>query len=131
MESIFLAHQNFWKSSKRWKSNVRTFEGAVEAVKSLRGVRFDWKETGRPDVGFIAEEVGEVLPEIVQYEEDGTTARSLDYSRLTALLVEAAKAQQDELDELRVEKAKLEVSRRSLEGRLERLEALMATLEQD
>jgi hypothetical protein len=49
----------------------------------------------------IAEEVGEVMPEIVQYEEDGIYASGMDYGKLTPLLVEAIKALKAENDRLR------------------------------
>ncbi len=48
-------------------------------------------------MGVIAEEVGAVVPEVVSYEENGKDARGVDYSRLTALLIEATKEQQREL----------------------------------
>ena len=41
------------------------------------------------DIGFIAEEVGEVLPEVVSYEEDGNDAISMSYDKIVPLLVEA------------------------------------------
>ena len=90
-------------SSRRWKTNVEPIEDALDKVLRLRGVTYDWRESGRHDVGFIAEEVGEVIPEVVQFEDDGESARSVDYARLTAVLVEAVKAQQAEIDELRTE----------------------------
>lgn len=63
---------------------------------------FDWDEEhgGHHDVGMIAEEVGKVLPEIVVYEENGIDADGMDYSKLTPLLVEVAKAQQKLIEEL-------------------------------
>jgi len=66
----------------------------------LRGVYFDWDQEhgGHHDVGMIAEEVGEVLPEIVHYEKNGVDAVGMDYSRLTPLLVEATKALRAEKD---------------------------------
>ena len=48
----------------------------------------------------IAEEVGEVIPEIVDYEENGVDARSMDYARLVALLIEAVKEQQGQIEKL-------------------------------
>ena len=39
--------------------------GALDKVERLRGVSFDWKTTGKHDVGLIAEEVAQVLPEVV------------------------------------------------------------------
>ncbi len=65
---------------------------------SMRGVTYDWKNSGKSDIGFIAEEVGEILPEIVAYEKNGVDAKSVDYSRVVPLLIEAIKAQQVELE---------------------------------
>jgi len=88
-------------SSRRWKTNIDTLENALERVRRLRGVSFDWKADGRHDIGLIAEEVGEVVPEVVAYEPDGTDASAVDYARLVALLIEAVKDQQAQIDELK------------------------------
>ena len=69
----------------------------------LRGVSFDWKSNGRHDIGVIAEEVGQVVPEVVTYEKNGVDAKSVDYARLTALLIEAVKTQQKTIDDLKSE----------------------------
>jgi hypothetical protein len=57
-------------------------------------------------LGFIAEEVGKVLPEIVAYEENGIDAKGLDYSKMTPLLVEAfnalRKEYQEQMDQLTI-----------------------------
>ncbi len=87
-------------SSRRFKTDIETLEGALQKVLRLRGVSFDWKEGGRHDIGLIAEEVGTVVPEVVAYEPNGTDARSVDYARLVALLIEALKEQQKEIDAL-------------------------------
>ena len=70
-------------------------------IASLRGVYFDWDEDhgGQHDIGFIAEEVGEILPEIVAFEENGVDATGMDYSKMTSLLVEAANAMRKEYQE--------------------------------
>jgi trimeric autotransporter adhesin len=83
-------------SSRRWKTNIQTLHGALGKVEQLRGVSYDLKANGKHEVGVIAEEVGAVVPELVSYEENGKDARSVDYSRLTALLIEATKEQQRE-----------------------------------
>jgi hypothetical protein len=89
-------------SSMRWKEEIRPIENALERVMQLRGYRFRWKPEygGTEDIGFLAEEVARVVPEVVSYEPDGQVA-GMDYSRLTALLVEALKQQQREIAELR------------------------------
>jgi len=87
-------------SSRRWKTNIKTLERPLEKVQHLRGVSFDWIENGKHDLGLIAEEVGEVIPEVVAYEENGKDAKSVDYARLTALLIEAVKEQQATINRL-------------------------------
>jgi hypothetical protein len=82
------------RSSRRWKTNIQTLHGALAKVEQLRGVSYDRKESGQHEVGVIAEEVGAVLPEIVSWEDNGKDAQGVDYSRLTALLIEATKEQQ-------------------------------------
>jgi hypothetical protein len=85
-------------SSRRWKTEIETLRDPLETVRDLRGVSFRWKESGAPDIGLIAEEVGEVIPEIVSYEENGVDARSVKYSRMVAVLIEAVKEQQAQID---------------------------------
>jgi len=96
-------YANDWKSASsiRWKENIDPIEDALDKVLSLRGVYFDWKESKKHDIGMIAEEVGKVIPEVVVYEENGVDAEGLSYGRLTALLVEAIKEQQKEIEALR------------------------------
>ena len=90
-------------SSIRWKSDVRTIDGALDKVGSLRGVYFKWdaEHGGDEDMGMIAEEVGQVVPEIVSYEENGIDATGMDYSKMSALLIEAVKELKAENEQLR------------------------------
>jgi hypothetical protein len=81
-------------SSRRWKTNIHTLPDALSKVEQLRGVSYDLKDSGKHEIGVIAEEVGAVVPEIVSYEQNGKDAAGVDYSRLTALLIEAVKQQQ-------------------------------------
>jgi hypothetical protein len=85
------------RSSLRWKTNVRTLDGALEKVERLRGVSYDSKAGGKHEIGVIAEEVGMVLPEVVSYEENGVDAQGVDYGRLAALLIEAVKLQETKI----------------------------------
>ena len=96
-------------SSRRWKENIHTIDAASEKVQKLRGVEFDWKADGKHDIGLIAEEVGKVIPEVVVYEENRIDAKSVNYPRLVALLIEAFKEQQVTIDALRVRTEKLEM----------------------
>jgi trimeric autotransporter adhesin len=84
-------------SSRRWKTNIQTLPNALAKVEQLRGVSYDQKDSGKHEIGVIAEEVGAVVPEVVSYEKGGRDASGVDYSRLTALLIEATKEQQKQI----------------------------------
>lgn len=81
-------------SSIRWKKDIRNILNPLQMLEQLRGVYFTWdvEHGGRNSIGFIAEEVGEVLPEIVFYEQNGIDAIDMDYSKMTPLLVEVSRA---------------------------------------
>ncbi|MEW6557004.1 MAG: tail fiber domain-containing protein [Elusimicrobiota bacterium] len=88
------------RSSKRWKTNIKPISAALDKINQLQGVSFDWKETQKHDIGLIAEDVGKIIPEVVDYEENGKDAKSLNYDHLVAVLVEAVKEQQKKIEEL-------------------------------
>jgi hypothetical protein len=77
-------------SSKRFKTNVTPISNALDILQKLEGVRFDWKETGKNDIGFIAEEVNKVLPEVV-LKDDNNEPLAIDYGKVTSILIEAVK----------------------------------------
>ena len=79
------------------KTNVETLTGSLDAVKSLRGVSFDWIENGGSEVGVIAQEVEDVLPDVVNTNED--SIKSVKYGNMVAVLIEAMKEQQAQIDE--------------------------------
>jgi hypothetical protein len=93
-------------SDRKLKTNIKTLENGLEIVSKLRGVRFDWIESGLPSVGMIAQEVEELLPELVFETERNTLEgqesnkiKSLDYSKIVAVLIEAIKEQQTYIKE--------------------------------
>jgi len=96
-------------SDVRWKKNIAPINNAESLIEGLQGVRFDWRTKEFKDknfdntrqVGLIAQDVEKVIPEIVKTDTDGYKAVS--YERLTAVLVEAVKEQQKQIQELRRE----------------------------
>jgi hypothetical protein len=86
-------------SDESLKSDVKSMNTALDTVMSLEGVEFTWKDSGERDFGFIAQDVQSVLPKAVHVAEDGV--QGVDYSRLTSVLVEAVKAQQVQIEELK------------------------------
>ena len=103
-------------SDRNLKENIRPIESAVDIVKNLNGVRYDLKREEFPvndedveDVligryGFIAQDVQEVMPEIIRQPaagEDGKEAPlGVNYSAIIPVLVEAMKEQQTRIEEL-------------------------------
>jgi hypothetical protein len=88
------------------KTNIKPLEGALEKITKLQGVSFTWKDseqtkmTGlKDDIGFIAQEVQEILPELVRKNDNGLL--SLRDKGIIPYLVEAVKEQQKQIDELR------------------------------
>ena len=112
-------------SSRRWKSDIRPIADPLKKLGRLRGVTFDWDAAhgGQRDIGMIAEEVGEVLPEIVVYEENGVDANGMDYAKLTPLLVEAVNELQTRNDR---EIGELRAQNEELRARVASLEAMVA-----
>lgn len=93
---------NAWTtySSTRCKSNLRPIQDAMGIVRRLRGLRFQWRQEGRPDIGLVAEEVGQVVSEAVDYEPDSNDPSCIDYGRLVPILIEAIKQQDARISEL-------------------------------
>lgn len=86
-------------SDARKKSNVETIADASAKVSDLRGVSFEWTESGESSIGIIAQEIEKVVPEVVSTKDDGF--KSVSYGNLVGLLIEAIKDQQNQIDELK------------------------------
>lgn len=92
------------------KENITPLENSLEKILQLQGVSFDWKEElipiltgheGVHQVGLIAQQVELISPELVgQTLIEGNEAKTVKYQNLTALLVEAIKEQQEQINVL-------------------------------
>ncbi len=91
-------------SSVRWKENIEPLADGVDTLRQLHPVSYNRKETpSRRTMGFIAEEVGKVLPTIVDWDEaEPGYAEGYDHLAILALTVEAIKEQQKEIEQLKV-----------------------------
>ena len=76
-------------SDERLKDNIKTLEDGLDKVEQLRGVTYTRDE--KENIGVIAQEVEKILPEIVKTADDEMGTKSVDYSRITAVLIEAVK----------------------------------------
>jgi hypothetical protein len=103
-------------SSIRFKEEIRSIADALALVLRLRGVRFAWKDSHAADIGLIAEEVEKVLPEIVKTDDTGQP-EGLDYGRLAAVLIEALKTQQQQVNELAADYTSLQAQLSALQNK--------------
>lgn len=85
-------------SDARLKDNVETVSNALDLVSAMRGVTYTRKDTGSEGIGVIAQEMLEVIPQVVQQGEDGTL--SVAYGNLVGVLIEAIKDQQSQINAL-------------------------------
>jgi len=84
-------------SDINYKENINTVNGALLKVEQLRGVKFDWKESGLPSYGVIAQELEQVLPELVH----GNDPKTVNYNGIIGVLIEAIKELKAEVEELK------------------------------
>ena len=91
---------NTWAvfSDIRYKENIHPLENSLEKILRIRGVSYDWKKSGIGTIGFVAQELEEIIPEMVYTNDEGY--KSVDYSRITPLLVESIKEQQATINSL-------------------------------
>jgi hypothetical protein len=105
----------FYSSDIALKEDITNIPDALESLKKLNGVLFNWKDkwiehqggedgyfVRKKDVGVIAQEVEKVLPEAVAQRKDGIKA--VKYDRLTCLLIEAVKKLNEKIENLTKEK---------------------------
>ena len=85
-------------SDRKLKTNIKTIDNALHKVLSLRGVEFDRIDTGDHQIGVIAQEVEQIIPDVVYGEE----TKSVAYANLVGLLIEAIKEQNKEIQELKI-----------------------------
>lgn len=91
-------------SDRRFKQNVTPIDSALAKVAKLQGVTFTWDRAGFPrrffpegsEIGLIAQDVEEVVPEVVLTDAEGY--KSISYDKLTAVLIEATKDLQTRID---------------------------------
>jgi hypothetical protein len=99
------AYSTTTTSDARLKENVRDLEGSLDKTLKLRGVKFDWidESKSKDNLGFIAQEVEEVIPEVVKdiTNIDGEEHKVVNYQAVVPVLVEAIKELKAEINELR------------------------------
>ncbi len=114
-------------SDARFKLDIETLPDPLETLSRLRGVQYEWNRDRYPDrqfpeglqVGLIAQEVEAVVPSVVVTDTEGY--KSVDYSKLVALLIEVTKAQQEQLTSQAAQLAHLRSDMSALRNRMDDL----------
>ena len=94
----------YYSSDRRLKDNIQPIESPLEKVSKLGGYSFDWIPTEGihinegHDIGVIAQEVEEILPEVVITRDNGYKA--VQYEKIVALLIEANKELKERIEKL-------------------------------
>lgn len=98
--SYFVTSPYFYSYSDRnLKTDIATIPGALDKLNKLNGVSFKWIRDNKDSLGLIAQDVQTVLPQAVEHVNNSLT---VNYNGVVALLVEAIKEQQKQIDELKV-----------------------------
>jgi hypothetical protein len=89
-------------SDQRLKKNITPIKNSLSRIQQVSGVTYDW--TNNPtdsseQIGFVAQELEKVFPQLVKTDEKGM--KSVAYANMTAVLLQAIKEQQQQIDELK------------------------------
>ena len=94
-------------SDKKFKKNIKDTSYGLSDVMKMRAVEYDWieKRKGKHDIGVIAQEIEEIIPEVVQDVKSigGSegTHKVVDYGKLASVLIKAIQEQQQQINELK------------------------------
>ena len=90
-------------SDKRLKTDISNIENGIEKVMQMQGVHYKRNdvEDAKPQIGVLAQDIEAIVPEIVLTADDEMQTKSVDYGKLTAVLIEAIKDLKAEIDELK------------------------------
>lgn len=102
----------FYSSDERLKENIKEIDNALYKLRKVRGVMFDWKDeviekrggednyfVRKHDTGVIAQEVEQILPEVVAIREDGYKA--VRYEKLAGIIIQAINELADDVEEIK------------------------------
>ena len=93
-------------SDRKLKENIEDISYGLDTVKSLQPRKFKWKDTGDQGIGFIAQEVESLIPELISEVSDdlrtGTEEKTkmLHYGAITSVLTKAIQEQQELIETL-------------------------------
>jgi hypothetical protein len=121
-------------SDERYKRNIKPLLGNLDGVKMLKPVEYEWNKEEYPEnnfpdgnqIGLIAQEVEKLFPEMVATNQDGY--KSIDYSKLSVLLIQAMKEQQNEIEKQSAENEKQSYEIKEQSGEINKMKSELEEL---
>ena len=99
--SVVTANNFISLSDQRLKTNIEPLRNVISSIKQINGVKFNYKTSpNKKSIGLIAQEVEKVFPELVSTDDTADKMKSVSYSNMVGVLVEAVKEQQKMIEEL-------------------------------
>ena len=99
-----VAYSTTIASDAKLKENVKDLNYGLKDVLDIRPVSFDWKKDKKEDIGVIAQEIEKIIPEVVVEVDtlnSEDTHKTVDYAKLTSVLIKAVQEQQQQINELK------------------------------
>jgi hypothetical protein len=119
--NIYATNGTIQTSDIRFKTNIKDLNYGLSDLMELRSVRYNWKKdsTGQEKIGFIAQELEQIIPEVVNIGTDSLQTRGVNYAELIPVLVNAIQEQQAIIENLESEVAVLENDKSDLSEKIE------------
>ncbi len=128
--SAIVASSTTW-SDARYKTDITPLTDALSDVLKMQGVRYNWRQSEFPElnfpkgeqIGVIAQDLEKILPELVLTGPDGY--KSVSYEKLTPVLIEAIKEQQQQIESAKQENTLLKSELQSLKAEMEQIKTML------
>ncbi|MDA3883548.1 MAG: tail fiber domain-containing protein, partial [Bacteroidales bacterium] len=132
----FKTEQIYHSSDVRWKTDIFTIDSALTKIQNLRGVEYQWRQDEFPEkqfadgtqIGLIAQEVEAVMPELVMTDDTGY--KSVEYSNLVAVLIEAIKEQQELIAAQQEKITALQSDNKSMQSEITALQTMQSQIDE-
>ncbi|NOX16652.1 MAG: tail fiber domain-containing protein, partial [Chlorobi bacterium] len=110
-------------SDRRYKTDIKPMKNALQKIEAINAVYYRWDKEKYPDlvvsdereIGVIAQDVEKVFPELVKTDNKGF--KSVNYAKLSAVLLEVAKEQRNELESIKNELSEIKNANKKLEAK--------------
>ncbi|MCP4437583.1 MAG: hypothetical protein GY810_01405 [Aureispira sp.] len=126
--NVFAQNGTIQTSDRRLKKNIVGLDYGLSTVMQMKPVHFEWKKDGQAKIGFIAQDLETLIPEVVTKGDDANNTRGVNYAEIVTVLTKAIQEQQAQIEELKVQNGQLTQKNEELEGHVNEIDQLKAEL---